>query len=431
MLRAFLTDPLKSSPRSQAVLETWLAREQASMTRTEIKTLIGALAGDGIALDACEEPGLPAIELLTRLGALQFARQNGGFTVHAIRADFALRPRRAVADRWKASKFTYLTFETGPPAIRNPLSDRYLIVRDPTALGVLATFADARPLEGEATGIADAMADAAMLLPCDRDGSSMDDREPARRMWELHDLILHSRSRLGRTDGAVGTTYRFRDAFPEPVAAHPATGPGGIDLPEPGPEAGDPPLFATGARRRSVRRFAETPPTLSQLGAFLHHALRARPRGDAIRRVYPNAGGLHEQSFYLAVDRSEALSRGLYRYDDRAHRLHLEAEPSPELDRLFEVAARAMAVEARPPALIVITSRFGQAGWKYSGLAYALQLKNAGVILEWLYLTATAVGLGGCALGPGDSDAFGSIAGLDYLREGSIGEFAFGVPASG
>jgi len=43
-----------------------------------------------------------------------------------------------------------------------------------------------------------------------------------------------------------------------------------------------------------------------------------------------------------------------------------------------------------------------------------------------MYLAATAMGLAPCALGCGDSDAFGRAADTDYYGETSVGEFLIG-----
>ena len=59
-------------------------------------------------------------------------------------------------------------------------------------------------------------------------------------------------------------------------------------------------------------------------------------------------------------------------------------------------------------------------------MAYALLLKDLGVILQSLYLVATSMGLAGCAQGGGDSLLFSNLIGCDDLVESSIGEFALG-----
>jgi len=61
--------------------------------------------------------------------------------------------------------------------------------------------------------------------------------------------------------------------------------------------------------------------------------------------------------------------------------------------------------------------------WKYESIAYATILKDVGVLYQTMYLVATAMGLGPCALGCGDSDVFARLIGTDYLEETSVGEF--------
>jgi SagB-type dehydrogenase family enzyme len=56
-------------------------------------------------------------------------------------------------------------------------------------------------------------------------------------------------------------------------------------------------------------------------------------------------------------------------------------------------------------------------------MSYSAQLKNVGVIYQTMYLVATSMGIGGCALGLGNTDRFCAMTGLDWFEEGSVGEF--------
>jgi SagB-type dehydrogenase family enzyme len=76
--------------------------------------------------------------------------------------------------------------------------------------------------------------------------------------------------------------------------------------------------------------------------------------------------------------------------------------------------------------LITLAARFQRVSWKYQSIAYALILKNVGVIYSTMYLVATAMDLAPCALGTGDSDYFTKLSGTDYLQETSVGEFILG-----
>ena len=73
-----------------------------------------------------------------------------------------------------------------------------------------------------------------------------------------------------------------------------------------------------------------------------------------------------------------------------------------------------------------MSSRFQRASWKYSGSAYALTLKNAGVLCQSIYLVATAMRLAPCALGDGNAHLFAQAAGLDYFQESSVAEILLG-----
>jgi SagB-type dehydrogenase family enzyme len=86
----------------------------------------------------------------------------------------------------------------------------------------------------------------------------------------------------------------------------------------------------------------------------------------------------------------------------------------------------ALDAPAAPQIVITIAARFGRISWKYSALAYALILKDAGVLLQTLYLMATDMGLGGCAIGSTNIDLFEKMTGIEFHVEGPVGQFALG-----
>jgi SagB-type dehydrogenase family enzyme len=85
-----------------------------------------------------------------------------------------------------------------------------------------------------------------------------------------------------------------------------------------------------------------------------------------------------------------------------------------------------MDAPAAPQVLITIAARFGRVSWKYSALAYALILKDVGVLIQTLYLMATDMGLGGCAIGTNNIDLFAKMTGIEFHVEGPVGQFAIG-----
>ena len=147
--------------------------------------------------------------------------------------------------------------------------------------------------------------------------------------------------------------------------------------------------------------------------------------GHAVR-PYPSAGAGYELELYLAVDKCEGLARGFYHYDAGAHALVPIGVPTHELEAQLTGAEYAMGAPAAPQILITIAARFGRISWKYSSIAYSLILKDVGVLIQTLYLMATDMGLGGCAIGITNIDLFAKMTGIEFHVEGPVGQFAIG-----
>jgi SagB-type dehydrogenase family enzyme len=85
-----------------------------------------------------------------------------------------------------------------------------------------------------------------------------------------------------------------------------------------------------------------------------------------------------------------------------------------------------MDAPAVPQILITIAARFDRISWKYSSIAYALIMKDVGVLIQMLYMMATDMGLGGCAIGSTNIDLFAKMTGIEFHIEGPVGQFAIG-----
>lgn len=258
--------------------------------------------------------------------------------------------------------------------------------------------------------------------------------------WSVADLLMHARSRAGRSAVGYGGTYWLADRFPPlPVSAMPR---GGVTLELPAIDmaaiaAGDAAMTTVLERRRSIRRHDDGAPiTLGQLAELLYRSVRNRrtmAAGDdaaghdaVCDRPYPSGGALHELEVYPVVTNCPGVAPGLWHYLSDAHALELVRAPSPAMEQLVVAARAASMMASDPQVLLVVTARFGRVMWKYQSMAYGLVLKDVGVLYQTLYLVATAMGLAPCALGGGDSDAFAAASGLDYYTEGSVGEFLIG-----
>jgi SagB-type dehydrogenase family enzyme len=192
--------------------------------------------------------------------------------------------------------------------------------------------------------------------------------------------------------------------------------------------------------RHSTRSFDDQRPiTLAELARFLDGSARVHSRtqnrldlGDTdpvttyALRPYPSGGSCYELELYLAVDKCEGLARGFYHYDAGGNALVPIDVSKNELEALLTGAEFAMGAPAAPQILITIAARFGRTSWKYSSIAYALILKDVGVLIQTLYMMATDMGLGGCAIGSVNIDLFAKMTGIEFHVEGPVGQFAIG-----
>jgi oxazoline/thiazoline dehydrogenase len=274
----------------------------------------------------------------------------------------------------------------------------------------------------------------------DAPGTGSVEDEPPLAVWEFHDLLFHARSRPGRHHAPSGGTYRFAGRFPIAPAIPPPRVGSEIALTTPDwerIERSDPPLAAVQGQRQSLRSYGQTPVDIDQIGELLYRVARivdfwdVPGRGGESERYvvkpYPSGGALYELEFYVVVGACNGLEPGLYHYAGDRHVLEPVASMTPEVSGLLADAASGMGVPAQPmQTVIVLGARMGRTAWKYQSLAYALVLKHVGVVLQTIYLSATAMGLAACAVGTGDADRFARASGVDYYEESSVGEIAIG-----
>lgn len=259
-------------------------------------------------------------------------------------------------------------------------------------------------------------------------------------LWDFHDLLFHARSTEGRHANPLGGAYPYADTIAPLPAVRPPWPGMKIDLREVSPAPALSPAAKLLRERHSTRDFDnQRPITLAELARFLDSTAVVQselktpldhggggPELTYTVRPYPSGGASYELELYLAVDTCEGLSRGFYHYNAGTHALVPIEIGGNQLDALLKSAEFAMGVSAAPQILITIAARFGRVSWKYSSIAYALILKDVGVLMQTFYVMATDMGLGGCAIGTSNIDLFAKMTGLDFHVEGPVGQFALG-----
>lgn len=264
--------------------------------------------------------------------------------------------------------------------------------------------------------------------------SGEEQTEPRWRQWAPHERWFHHRSRMGDhqlESGGFGGTGWARERFPPVPWRRPSfPGPASpLAVPDlAARRASDPSLTAVLEDRRSIRWHDDSAPiTVDQLGELLFRCARNRgTQRGRVSRPYPAAGSYHELEIYPVVRLVRGLAEGMYHYDPQQHRLERVSHPDPPVERLLRTAAQVAGIEQRPQVLLVVAARFGRLMLSYEQMAYALVLKDVGVLFNTVYSVATAMGLAVCALGTGDAAAFAAATHLDPAVEGSVGELTLG-----
>ncbi len=361
-------------------------------------------------------------------------------------------PKLADADAVVLSRFAYMRRRGTEIVLESPRSSALFKICAPEIAAALATLSKPRQIRElrRQNGFPGAQL-LALLLDCrilveiaaggdgDLRRAEGDDNLV---LWDFHDLLFHARSTQGRHANPLGGIYPYAGAIPPLPPVRPCWPGKRFDLCKlPAARLADPSAFATLLRQRhSTRSFDDARPiTAAEVAQFLGGTARivsksagriglddTSPLVEYAKRPYPSAGGEYELELYLAVDRCEGLARGFYHYDADRHALVPIRADMREFEALLAGARFAMAAPAAPQILITVAARFGRVLWKYSSIAYALILKDVGVLLQTFYLTATDIGLGGCAIGIVNIDLFAKMTGIEFHVEGPVGQFALG-----
>ncbi|MUM18707.1 SagB/ThcOx family dehydrogenase [Mycobacterium sp. CBMA271] len=353
------------------------------------------------------------------------------------------RPTTAVPSTAHLSKFSVLHRDPRGYVLENPLSWCDIRIQDLRLLPLL----DGPGRSDATTGLPGDVA-ARFLADLRWAGflvASTDDEshEFTSISWSAPDLWFHRRSTLGErtiTWDRFGPTKWAKGKFPQPAARRPDYPGNPVALPAPdlaALRAGDPTLTAVIEDRISVRAFDEANPiTVQQLSELLYRTARTRSTRsesdgeELVSRPYPSGGSVYELELYPVVRNVAGLASGMYHYDSFEHVLRPVAEAdSTAVKQLLKTTSATLEGGAEPQVLLVMAARAGRVMWTYEQVAYSAILKHVGVLMQTIYLAATAMGLGACAQGFGDTAAFTAAAALPELQECSVGSMVLGTPA--
>lgn len=188
-----------------------------------------------------------------------------------------------------------------------------------------------------------------------------------------------------------------------------------VPLPEPVLDDG---LSAEEAmtRRVSVRDHRGATMGLDQLSRLL--ALAGGLREGGRRRTTPSSGALYPIELYPVVHDVKGLEPGVYHYAVADHGLHRLRSG----DLRTETVRHGLMQEFLGTANVVlyVTMLLPRMRPKYRERSYRYGLIEAGHVGQNVYLAATSMGLGPCAVGAYTDDAVDQLLGIDGTEELSV-----------
>ncbi len=168
-------------------------------------------------------------------------------------------------------------------------------------------------------------------------------------------------------------------------------------------------------RRASIRAYAAEPMTEPELSRVL--ALTGGLTRDG-RRSHPSSGALYPIETYAVVHNVAGVPPGVYHYGVEHHALH-QVRAGDFREYVVEHGLGQQFL-GECAAVIYLTMIFQRMRFKYGERSYRYGLVEAGHLGQNLYLAATSLGLGVCAVGAYDDRGINDLLMIDGTEEVSV-----------
>ncbi len=174
--------------------------------------------------------------------------------------------------------------------------------------------------------------------------------------------------------------------------------------------------------RQSHRVFTQEKMSLLELSYLLwcsQGVKEIRGKSYATLRTVPGGGARHPFEVYMTIQNVEGLSNGYYHYLPMKH--HIEClKEKEELKGFISESLEGQIWAAKANVVFYYSFVCYRAEWRYGIYAHRMNMADAGHVTENVYLSATSIGLGGCAIGA----VVGSLCDKEFGLDGEE-EFIF------
>lgn len=171
--------------------------------------------------------------------------------------------------------------------------------------------------------------------------------------------------------------------------------------------------------RKSHRVYTQKKMDLLQLSYLLwcsQGVKEIRGKSYATIRTVPGGGARHPFEVYMTIKDVEGLKNGFYHYLPMKHHIECLREED-DLDDFITESLEGQAWAAKANVVFYYSFVCYRAEWRYGIYAHRMNMADAGHVTENLYLAATSIGLGGCAIGAVVEQPCNEVFGLDGEEE--------------
>lgn len=171
--------------------------------------------------------------------------------------------------------------------------------------------------------------------------------------------------------------------------------------------------------RSSHRVYTEEKMSLLELSYLLwcsQGIKEIRGKAYATLRTVPCGGARHEFECYMAVQNVEGLEDGLYHYLPMKHEIE-KLGVREDMRTWISDSLCGQSWAAKANIVFYYSAVFYRAEWRYGVYAHVPMMMDAGHITENVYLAATSIHRGGCAIAAVDGKCADEAFGLDGIEE--------------
>lgn len=171
-------------------------------------------------------------------------------------------------------------------------------------------------------------------------------------------------------------------------------------------------------KRRSVREYSKKPISLKELSQLLFSAsgktgqMHKMPLSAA-----PSAGALYPIEVYVLVNAVEDLKPGIYHYSAADHALETVKKGDFAEKACFAGASLGQDMVEDSAVTFILSAIFDRCRSKYGDRGYRYTYIEAGHISQNIYLQATSLELGSCAIGAFTDDEWNDLLGVDSKED--------------